>query len=544
MSDALDALDARFFGDNRGPSGGQDWESLDRRVFSQRQGSPSAQPERSVPVTDFSGNLRLGPLDTGIPLPEFLNKRLAQLGSGLADWGLRIDQLRGAAGAQDVADKRALDAQLRDGGFGKALGIVGQALPALAMPAVAGAPVLSGIAAGAASGFMQPVGEGESAAANTALGATLGAAIPGAASGLKWLVKPTEDVAKTAALAAKYGIPVGAADLSRNGFVKGLQSFTNDMPIGGIPGNNLRAAQTDAFTKAVGSTFGAAETRLTPDVVDAAKKTMGAEFDRLWGRNMLVADQQMLSSLASLKAAAADLPSAQSGKVIGAIDDFLGRLQTNQQGQPAVSGDLANKFQSWLRSQSDSTSGFVRDALGEARSAIIGAFNRSIGPADAAALTTNRASWKAFKTVEPILDKGSVGTAGRVEGTIPPALLSEAVRKSYRGLSSQTDQPALAELAQVGGRLLADRTPQTGGSARALIQQSPLLASLFGLGTLPINAALSSQALARAASSTPRGLLSPSSIEDAAREALLLGVQRSPTLLPGLMFTTGGTGSP
>lgn len=533
-----DDLDAKFFGAAGGeqkPAG--NWDDLDRKFFATSTRRFPGEKEKAAPVTDFAGTLKFGPLDTGIAMPEGVNRRLAQLGSGFADWTLRAQQLLGNASTQDVAEKRARDATLRDDFTGKALGVAGQAAPSFALPFVGSAPVLSGMAAGAVTGFMQPVGEGESAVANTALGAALGGAIPGAVGGLKWLTRPTPDMVKTAGLAYKHGIPVGASDLSRNGFVKSLQSFANDMPIGGIPSRNLRAAQEDAFTKAVGKTFGAAETRLTPEVVDAAKKTMGAEFDRLWGRNVLEADPQMMTKLMSLREAAADMPKAQGRQVMSAIDDFLSRFQPNEQGAAIVSGDVANSFQSWIRKQASGSDGYTRELLADTRKAIIGAFNRSISPDDAAALAANMSKYKAFKTVSPLLDKGVVGTAGRAEGVVPPSLLSEAVRKSYGDLSSQTSQPALAELAQVGGRMLVDRAPQTGGSARALIQNNPILASLFGMGTLPINYALSSQALARSGLSQPRGLLGGSSARDALREAGLLGVSRSPLLLPGLFLS-------
>lgn len=521
------------------------WDDLDRMVI------PKTPPhkEKAAPVTDFSGTLRFGPLDTGINLPEGVNKRLAQFGSGIADWTTRIDQLRGKATEQDVSEKRALDARLKDDFLGKVLGVGGQAAPAMAVPVVAGAPVLSGMVAGGLSGFMQPVGAGDSAMANTALGAGLGGALPAAGKALSAFMRPNADLAATAAKAAKYDIPVGPADLSTNGLVKGARSLTNDLPIIGMPGQRLRSNQEDALTKAVGSTFGAPATRLTPDVLDAAKKRMGAEFDRLWGNNNLAVDAQMFSGLQNLRQAAQNLPAGQRANIIGQIDDLWSRATPGPGGAPTIPGEAANKFQQFLREQAKPNSPLEYE-FSALRKSIIDGFNRSIAPADAAALTANRTQYKAFKTVEPLLDKGAVGTAGRAEGVVPAALLPEAVRRSYSGLSSQTNQPALADIAQVAGRLLTDRTPQTGGSARAMLQNmgigaglatgataAPVSTALGVAGGTALNAALNSPRLARALSGQKqaRGLLSLSP-EELATELLLLSGSRAPIALPGLLL--------
>lgn len=537
-----DELDAKY---GAKPGGAQSWDALDAS-FSVPKTAPHKQ--KADPVTDFSGTLRFGPFDTGINLPEGVNRRLAQLGSGMADWSTRVDQLLGKASEQDVADKRKLDSLLRNDSIGKALGVAGQALPSLAIPAAAGAPVVSGALAGGLTGFMQPVGPSESATANTALGTALGAAIPAAGKALLWAAKPSADMAATAAKAEKYGIPVGAADMSSNGMVKGARSFTNDLPIVGIPGQMLKAKQEDALTRAVGDTFGAPFARLTPEVMDAAKKRMGAEFDRLWGNNNLVVDGQMFAAMQNLRQAAQSLPAGQRANVISKIDDLWSRSAPGAGGAPTIPGQTANEFQQFLREQAKPNSALEYE-FSTLRRAIIDGFNRSISPADAAALTLNRSQYKAYKTVEPLLDKGVVGTAGRAEGVVPSALLPEAVRRSYSGLSSQTTTPALAELAQVSGRLLADRTPQTGGSARAMLQNmgigagltasssvAPMTTALGVAGGAALNAALNSPRLAKALTGqkAQRGLLSVSP-EELAAELLLLTGSRAPIALPGLL---------
>lgn len=560
--------DADVFGSSPGPS------AFDPDVFP-RVKAETAAPTSQAPTT-FPGNLEFatpfGNIRTPIPMPEAVNKRLAQLGSGFADWGLAARQmlasdkpsLSSLVTGESQADKlrreadakRAIDASLNSDLAGKVLNFAGKAAPSMAVPQIAGAPILSGVMAGAISGAFDPVGQGESRASKTALGAGLGGLIPGAVGLASRAVRPDQATAELARTAGQYGIPVAPADLSSNGLVRGLRSMTNDMPIIGMPGQALRAEQQSALNKAVGGTFGASAQKLTPDVIDAAKKRMGSEFDRIWSSNSLEVDGTLIQQLQRLQAVAADMPKSEGAAITAKIGDFLSKAQPNANGAPTVSGEAANYFQQWLRQQAAGKQGFQQESINELRKSVLDAFNRSVSPADAAALTLNRGQYKAFKTVEPLLDKGSSGMAGRIEGDIPAALLPGAVQQSYKGLSSQTTQPALADLAKVAGRFLVDRTPQTGGSSRALIQNSAIgaaaglggyanpLAAAGGLGGgLLLNSALNSGNLGASLvnKAAPAGLLSSPDASRAMKEAARLLAERSPlgllSLVPGFSLS-------
>lgn len=522
----------------------------DQRSFYDKSIFPDLSKEfgkaKPAKVSDFSGNLRIGPLDTGLPLPDTVNKGLAQFGSGLSDYGTRISQLFGGANEGDVERKRMMDAALVDSMGGKALRFAGKALPIMAAPQITGHSVLSGAMAGGLAGMMEPVGQGESGLSNAALGAGLGVAIPGAFDlARKTMMKPDAVTQAATALADKYGIPYSWADLSSNGFVKGARSLTNDLPVVGLPGATLKANQQTALNEAVGGTIGIqGGKRLTPDVMDAAYKRMGSEFDRIWGQNSLTVDAPLFQQLQSLRASAADLPAEQARRIITKIDDFWSHAQPGQNGAPTVTGDTANAFQKWLRETAPKSQSSVSQDMGSLRQSIIDAFNRSIGPNEAAALTANRAQYKAWKTVEPLLEKGVVASAGRAEGDIPAALLPEAVRRSYSGLAKQTDQPALAEISQAASRLIPERTPLTGGSPRAMLQNAGLLGTAAGMGAAPVettlgltgsglvNAILNSPRLGRAiAGSAPqRSLLGGPQLDanEMTREALRLMFTRAP----------------
>lgn len=358
-------------------------------------------------------------------------------------------------------------------------------------------------------------------------GALIGAATPGAiklagkaGGALADLVRPSVNASPLAKKAVdQYGIPLSIADVTDSRAVKAARSFLGDLPVIGRPAQALKDQQTKAFNKAVGSTFGAADESLTPQVMDAAKKRLGGEFDRIWNNNTLQVDGQMFQKLSDMDTLAAKLPRNEGQSLKAELQDLFSKMQQDQSGNLFVPGDVANKFQSYIRRRAESSAG-LRNELGDLRQTIIGAFNRSVRPEDAASLTTNRAQYKALKTVEPLLNSAEAGVAGRASGDVPMSLLPNAVNRSY---SNPAGVP-LAELSSIGSRFLVDRTPQTGGSARAMIQNSalgtglalsgwsnPLLAGggLLAMGgaSKALNSPLLARKLMNQAPQVPTGLL-------------------------------------
>lgn len=102
-------------------------------------------------------------------------KILAGVGKGFNDIGLAARQALGLADTKDVAEARRLEAPLmntKSGVVGNVIGSVAAgAVPAMMLPSVGGAAAVGG-----ALGAFQPVGDGESRFANTAIGGALGGA--------------------------------------------------------------------------------------------------------------------------------------------------------------------------------------------------------------------------------------------------------------------------------------------------------------------------------------------------------------------------------
>ncbi len=398
------------------------------------------------------------------------------------------------------------------------------------------------ITGGASSALIDPSQAGTGAAIGAALPPGV-QAVAKAGGALGSAVKNTFAVApKNRALAEKaineYGIPLGVADITSSPVVKATRSVLNDTPFIGRIGDAQRDAVQEGFNKAVGSTFGAPEAKLTADVMDAARKRMGAEFDRIWNNNNLQVSPDMINKMLELERQAAKLPKSDGQSLIAELRDLYGRMKPDASGAAIIDGQTANNFQQYLRRRADSSAG-LKNELSDLRQNIISSFNKSVTPEEAAALTLNRGQYKAFKTVEPLLNKGETGVAGRSAGDVPAALLPQEVSKSY----SRAAGTPLADLSQIGSQFIVDRVARTGGGVRAAIQNGALG---IGAASNPVAAAvaLPFAALTNKALGNPQ--LAKSLVRDAsadpARYAGLLQMfaQQQPVMAQGLLGSFSG----
>lgn len=377
---------------------------------------------------------------------------------------------------------------------------------------------------GASAALVNP----EDALAGGAIGAVAPAALrgAGAAGGSLGLLMARGGVNNpTLANAAinKYNIPLGMADVSDSGMAKAARTILNDAPIIGRVGDKQKEAIQEGFNAAVGGTFGAKAPKLTAQVMDSAKKRMGGEFDRLWGQNSLTVDAPFMQTIQDLQSRAAKLPKSEGDSLAAEINDLLNRATPGPNGAPTIPGDVANAFQQHLRRRSEGSAA-LKNELGDLRNGIFGAFSRSVSPSDAQALTAVRGQYKAFKTVQPLLESAEAGVAGRAAGDVPAGLLPQAVRKSY---SEGVAGSPLAELSQIGSQYVADRVARTGGSNRAMLQNSAL-GALLGLGgyTNPVVTA----ATLPAAYGLQRYLGSPAAAASMVRRANAPTIQQSSAL--------------
>lgn len=323
-------------------------------------------------------------------------------------------------------------------------------LPSLGRAAVAGGTL----------GAAQPVLTGDTRTGNVATSAGLGVLGQGAvnvvgkvAKGSAHKLEPA--VAELARKAEALGIPVSRAQLSDSKFVKVLASVVKSMPFSGA--GNMQKTQQAAFNRAVSRTFGENAETVTADVASRAKKRLGAAFSGLSSRNTLKFDDTLINDLSAVADDAAKTGSDDNARIVkNVVDEFLSKSKDAK-----VSGNAYREFDTKLGQAMKSQDGDKRHYLGQVRSAIRNAMDRSISPADQAAWKSARGQYKNLKTVEDLIEKAA-------DGNLSPALLLNMVRGANRDFAYGGGGD-LADLARIGQRFLKDPIPTSGTSERGLM---------------------------------------------------------------------------
>lgn len=136
-------------------------------------------PEVPIDPSAGGGTLQFGPFDTGVKIPEWLDRGLAGAGKAMVDLGRGAGQMVGAVSRKDVEEARKLDKPLMDttaGTVGNVLGTVATAAPTMLIPGAN--TVMGGTAIGAVTGLMQPSASTQETLMNSGLGTLSGGALP------------------------------------------------------------------------------------------------------------------------------------------------------------------------------------------------------------------------------------------------------------------------------------------------------------------------------------------------------------------------------
>lgn len=423
-------------------------------------------------------------------------KYAAPIVEGLKTGGLSVDKLKGGAGlltrAATGAATGGVSAGLIDAQQAKTGALVSGALPVVAKAA------------------------GE-------LGTFIGKAF-----------KPSEKSAPLVKEAIARGMPLGVADIAEGNFAKATRSILNDLPLIGGPGAALKEAQQAWLNREVGKTFGVNADRLTPEVIQGAKDNFDNAYTQIWKNNILKVDDATLKSFNEVKKSASMLPAGERARVGGMLKDLQQQVQKGE-GGAFIPGEVAQRYRTKITEMESLSSGFLKKDLSNLKKAIDASFKNSVSAADAQLLKQTDKQYKAYKTVSEILNKGELGVAGREAGDIPAALLPEAVRKSYPSNSGKTE---LGRLSALGSKFMVDRVARTGGSTRALIQNSAigtgLTAGIYtnpvaGLAAIPtaygLNKLLNSPSLANRAANFSAPQISPEILRALQRTAPVIAAQ-------------------
>lgn len=255
------------------------------------------------------------------------------------------------------------------------------------------------------------------------------------------------------------GLRLSAGQLTENPMLRTVLNQMERLPFSGAMAVN--EANQAAFNRAVAQTIGATDDKVTADVFSAAKGRIGSEFERLSGQNQLNVTPELSARLSAIRDKANRLATGDTPRAVG---NWIDELLSKADGQ-AVPGRAYQSFDSNI-GRTIRGGGELGNYLGDVRSAVRGAMDGSIAPADQAAWRLARQQWGNLKTIEPLVAKAPTGD-------IPAAQLMGRVTADNAGKvrMASGNGGRLGELAQIGQRFLKE-PPNTGTADRLMANLS------------------------------------------------------------------------
>lgn len=420
--------------------------------------------EKPDAAEGFQTTLQVGPLDTGIKLPQWLSQGLAGAGKSLADTGRGLGQLTGAVSQSEVDESRRLDADLMDTGAGF-VGNVGGQVAQMWVPggmAVKGAsfagraaPVVGAAASGGAFSATQPVATGETRAGNAAFGAGAGAVGQGIASGFGRVARGLSDnpaVRQTFQQARDLGIRLTPAQLVDSPALQTVSSALNKLPFSGA--QKVARTQREDFNRAVARTFGEDAPAVNSDVYSAAKSRIGGTFNKLTERNALKLSPELVDTLGAVEREVAGFGSDDSVRAVRTAIDRL----IEQSDNGVVPGRVYQSLDSQLGKLMKG-GGEKAAYLGQLRDALRGAMDDSISASDRKAWGTAREQYKNLKTIRDLVSDDGVSPRALMGRVRADGAKKEAMASGRAG--------QLGELAKLGQKM-ADKVPDSGTAQRLM----------------------------------------------------------------------------
>ena len=213
-------------------------------------------------------------------------------------------------------------------------------------------------------------------------------------------------------------------------------------------GNAKRQTQLRQFNAAVARTFGEQADSITPEVMARAKSRLGQEFNDVFARNNILADQQLLDDLGDIQLrATTNLADAQANDVGKAISAVLNEANKNA---GVLNGRKYHAFTSEggaLKVLTGNADPNIKFYGRQVREALDNAFERFASPEDVARLQVAKDQYRNMKTVQDIVPKATEGNIGNIS----PALLLGRVMANDKNMA-YTGGGKLGSLAQ-GGQL-------------------------------------------------------------------------------------------
>ena len=288
------------------------------------------------------------------------------------------------------------------------------------------------------------------------------------------------------------GVPLDAAQRTGSPALARVKSALKDnVATVGLQAEAV-SGQQGAFNRAVLRSIGATSDVADEATMGAARTRIGQVFNDVLGKTRVKFSSGFQTNLQALADRSRRVLPGDANQITRTVDDLLGHAQANG---GAIDGRYYNTLRGdigTLESQ-PGTAPLAR----ELREALDNAFQQAAKGDDAKRLLQARREWRNLKLIEAAIDTEGGGNVSAAK------LANQFGQKRNRGVgvygSGDASIRELAAVAKSGKRLLTDKTPNSGTTARALTQAAapaavgaviglaqgdPSAALMYGLGGL------------------------------------------------------------
>ena len=305
-------------------------------------------------------------------------------------------------------------------------------------------------------GAIPAVGAGISAAPALTGAVTTGVNNAVANVGSKIANKLLPELDETSALLAKraqeLNIPLYLDQVAESPALNNVQKISQELPFSGIP--KREAAQSSAVMKAINSSFGSEEDKITPNVIKSAYKNLGKQFDDTFKGREVVVTPEFTSGL--------DQVVENAGQSVGKNVQDIIKNNVNYIKQNVsdgiISGEKINQVRSKLSENIRNAKGVDGQAaqayLGDLLDKVIDTSFDGLDPAAKEAFGNLRFQYKNLITVTPLAAKAT-------RGNINPQLLENRVSRVFGEKNyANGEAGVLGDIAKISKTFL----PKKGGS--------------------------------------------------------------------------------
>jgi hypothetical protein len=335
------------------------------------------------------------------------------------------------------------------------------------------APIMQAASGAVGGGVTETTG-------NPWLGLIAGLSVPlGTAAARRVLTPVRSQLApeqqRLAGVAAAENIPLSPGEESGSRFLRSVESVFGTLPLTAGPQRVRQQAQNSAFNRAVLRRAGIDDADFaTPDVLDAARRRIGGEFDRLAAATTVHYDPEFQTDLMRTVVRYGRRLDVQRRPI---FENFVNDIINSGGALDGPTYQTVRSDLGTLAKNHEANDPTLAQALRGLRNALDDAARRSMPAADRGAWDEARRQWGNMKVIQRAMQSSIADT---LAGNVPPTAFHQAVKAQYP-TAHAFGAGEMNDLERVGRQFVRDPIPNSGTAERSFIIS---MLTGGGIGTL------------------------------------------------------------